>query len=69
MTQKALALAHSEIVDILEEDYTETKSELDINNYANEILKNIDWDNEVLMHKGLKWIVNEYIKKKGFNVN
>ena len=34
------------------------------NGIAEEILQTVDWDNSVLMHKGLSWMAKNYLKKQ-----
>ena len=34
------------------------------NHISNDIVKVIDWNNSVLMHKGLSWIAKNYLMKQ-----
>ena len=65
MTKEALSFAYADIVDILQKEYPSLKNKAKVYRYADEILKSIAWDNEILMHKGLKWITIEYMKRRG----
>ena len=40
-----------------------------IEKLSEEILEKINWNNELLMHKGFSWMVKQHLKKYGINVN
>ena len=65
LTKEILKITYSDIISILKNEYPMFKNKAKLYRYADEILESIDWDNEVLMHKGLKWITIEYMKRRG----
>lgn len=63
-SEKFLNYVRTEITNILT-FYLEDAEENEITNIADAILSEIDWNNEVLMHKSLRWIVMRYLENIG----
>ena len=60
-SEKFLNYVRTEITNILT-FYLEDAEENKITNIADDILSEIDWNNEALMHKGLMWIVMRHLE-------
>lgn len=63
-SEKFLNYVRTEITNILT-FYLEDAEENEITNIADAILSEIDWNNEALMHKSLRWIVMRYLENIG----
>lgn len=61
MSEKALLLVREEIIQIIQEKYPKVSYEkaLDI---AADLISKIAWNDSTLMHKGIPWITNYYLK-------
>lgn len=63
MGEKALKLAKEDILKTIQNIRPEISTE-EMESLSEEILKEIDWDNPALMHKGIAWIVDFYLRNQ-----
>lgn len=61
MSEKCLQSARDRVAKIILFELPET-SEQKAESMAKQIVAEIDWDNEALMHKGLTWITERWLK-------
>ncbi len=61
MSEKSLQLARDRVAKIILFELPET-SEQKAENMAKQIVAEIDWNNEALMHKDLTWITEHWLK-------
>lgn len=59
--QQALSLLTDCITTFLAPEDSKISKEI-----AEKIVKTIDWDNSVLMHKGISWMAKDYLYKNGY---
>lgn len=65
MSEKALKIAKQRIRQI----FIRCKPELSpsqLDSLTDSIIVKIDWDNPALMHKGLKWIAQDFLNSQQF---
>lgn len=61
MSERVLLLAQQDIISVIQQKMRATYDEARA--IADNILKTIDWNNPALMHKGIRWIALQYLKK------
>lgn len=63
MSEKALLIAKEEIIRTVQKINPDTTYE-EASDLAAELIDIIDWDNSALMHKGISWITEFYLKSQ-----
>lgn len=61
MSDRVLLLAQQDIIRVIQQKMRATYDEARA--IADNILATIDWNNPALMHKGVRWITLQYLKK------